>query len=101
MIITPGLRQTARPNLPLFAAPQQPQPPPPKPTAVVPLVVTYLHEEPAPPFEKRKALHPRYRGTITNFSFGNPSTVDLSRLRCALTSSGGVCDSHSESDRSW
>jgi hypothetical protein len=42
-----------------------------------------------------------YSGTTTALSFGIASYTALSMFRCAITSSGGVCDSHSESDRSW
>ena len=36
---------------------------------------------------------------MTVFSFGIASYFALSILRCAITSSAGVCDNHSESDR--
>jgi hypothetical protein len=42
-----------------------------------------------------------YSGTMTALSFGIASYTALSMFRWAITSSGGVCDSHSESDRSW
>ncbi len=48
-----------------------------------------------------RTLQMNYSGTMTALSFGIASYTALSMFRCAITSSGGVCESHSESDRSW
>ncbi len=42
-----------------------------------------------------------YLGITTAPSFGKESSVALSIPRWASTSSGGVCVSHSDKDKSW
>src|SRR5258705_10805630 len=44
--------------------------------------------------------HIHYPGMMTTSSFGIASNVALSMRRCAMTSSGGVWASHSDSERS-
>jgi hypothetical protein len=53
---------------------------------------------PAGAFRLRSLI---YFGITTTSSFGRASSVALSMRRWAITSSGGVCASHSESERSW